>query len=90
MTPRHIAMRMLRVLWLHMLILKEFGSSCVNCHFDTCSYNNILLLTPIERFGKTSFMTVLHRCESHKVRQFVIEGLGSVFFKNRKITKALF
>ena len=63
----------------HGFILKEFCSNCVSCCFNTTAKRNFLLLTPIGIFNKTCFMTVLHRCASHKVRQIVIQGFGSVF-----------
>ena len=48
-----------------------------------------LLVMLIGGFDRTCFMTVLHRCASHKVRLLVIQGFGSVFFKNRRETKSI-
>ena len=77
-----------------MVFLKQFGSNCVSCHFTItgCRFNTtakliFLLRMSIISFNRTCFMTVLNRCASYKVRQLVIQGFGSVFFKNRGLNK---
>ena len=71
------------------LFLKEFGSNRVSYHFNTTAKGKLLLLMPIGSFDRTCFMTVLHRCASHKVRRLVILGFGTSFFMNRIVTKAV-
>ena len=71
------------------LFLKEFGSNRVSYRFNTTAKRTLLFLMPIGIFNRTCFMTVLHRCASHKVRLLVIQGFGSVFLKNRRGTKSI-
>ena len=71
-------------------ISQDVDSNYVKCLFNSVAKRKkILLLTMIEGFNVTCFMTVLHKCASQKVRQLVIQDFGSVFFKKRRITKAL-
>ena len=83
MMPRHVHG------YITKSFLKQVGSNRVSCHFNTTAKRIFLLLMLIRSFDRTCFITVLHRCASHKVRQLVIEGFGSEFYKNRRVTKAL-
>ena len=68
------------------LFFKEFDSNRVSCHFNTTAKRKCLFLTPVGSFDRTYFIL---RCALHKVRQLVIQGFGSVLFKNRRVTEAL-
>ena len=68
---RHIATRMLMVLVLSYFSCKlPLYNTAAKLFADTDWYGS---------FDRTYFMTVLHRCASHKVRQLVIQDFGSVF-----------
>ena len=52
--------------FISMLFLKESGSYCLSCCFNTTAKRVVLPHTLIGSFSRTCFMTVLQRCASYK------------------------
>ena len=69
------------------LFLKQSGSNRVSCCFNTRAKRKYLRLRWLEALTWLALWQSYNA--SHKVRQLVIQGFGSVFFKNRRVTKSL-
>ena len=65
--------------------------TCFMTVLHRCGLAMTCFMTVLHRCGLavTCFMTVLHRCALDTVKQLVIHGFGSVFFKDRRVANAL-